>query len=107
MASLPLLTCSSPHKTSKEEDIMHPRGNLLLTLGADFNTHGFLFKDATYHFLECSTHGLNPQEPLLSLQMILAALHGSSCHHATVYISDSVEFIVLLPKWKIHPDIFI
>ena len=32
-ASLPLVTCSSPHKTSKEEDILHPPGHLLLTLG--------------------------------------------------------------------------
>ena len=34
-ASLRLVTCSSPHKTSKEEDILHPHGHLLLTLGDD------------------------------------------------------------------------
>ena len=61
--SLPLVTCSSPHKTSKEEDIMHLLGHLLLRIGADFTTHGFLFKDATYQFPECSTHDSNPQEP--------------------------------------------
>ena len=33
-ASLPLVTCSSPHITSKEEDIMYLLGHLLLTLGA-------------------------------------------------------------------------
>ena len=68
-ASLPiyLITCSSPHRTSKVGDIMHPLGHLLLIIGADFTTHGFLFKAATYQFLECSTHGSNPQEPLLSL----------------------------------------
>ena len=104
--SLPLVTSSSPHRTSKEEDILHPLGHLLLIFGADFTTHGFLFKAATYQFLECSTHGSNPQEPLLSLQMISVALHGSSFHRAAVYISDPVECIVILPKWKIPPDIF-
>ena len=34
-ASLPLVTCSSPHRTSKEEDILHPLGHLLLISGAD------------------------------------------------------------------------
>ena len=51
--SLPLVTSSSPHRTSKEEDILHPLGHLLLNIGADFTTHGFLFKAATYQFLEC------------------------------------------------------
>ena len=50
-ASLPLITCSSPHRTSKEEDFLHPPGHLLLTLGDVLNTHGFLFMDGTYHFL--------------------------------------------------------
>ena len=31
-ASLPLITCSSPHRTSKEEDILHPPKHLILTL---------------------------------------------------------------------------
>ena len=53
-ASLPLITCSSFHRTSKEKDILHPPRNLLLKLGADFTTHGFLFMAATYQFLECS-----------------------------------------------------
>ena len=30
-ASLPLITCSSPHRTSKEGDILHPPRHLLLT----------------------------------------------------------------------------
>ena len=105
--SLLLVTCSSPHRISKEEDILHLLGHLLLRNGADFTTHGLLFKAATYHFLECSTHGSNPQEPFLSLQMISATLHGSSFHCVAIYISDSVEFIVLLPKWNIPPYIFI
>ena len=54
--SLPLVTSSSPHRTSKEEDILHPLGHLLLRFGADFTSHGLLFKAATYQFLECSTH---------------------------------------------------
>ena len=45
-ASLPLVTCSSSHRTSKEED--HPPGHLLLTIGDVLTTHGFLFMDATY-----------------------------------------------------------
>ena len=45
-ASLPIffITCSSPHKTSKVGDILHPLGHLLLTLGADFTSHGLMFK---------------------------------------------------------------
>ena len=43
--SLPLVTCSSPHRTSKQEDILHFPGHLLLTIGADFTTHGLMFKD--------------------------------------------------------------
>ena len=66
-ASLPLVTCSSPHKTSKEEDILHPSGDLLLTLGADFTTHGLLFKAEIYQLLGCSSHGSNSQENFLSL----------------------------------------
>ena len=52
-SSLPtfLITCSSPHRTSKVGDIMHPLGHLLLTLGADFTTHGFLFKMKYTRFL--------------------------------------------------------
>ena len=64
-----------------------------------------MFKAAIYQFLECSTHGLKPQEPFLFLQMILVALHGSSFHRAAVYISNSVERIVILPKRNIPPDI--
>ena len=60
-ASLPLVTCSSPHRTSKEEDIMHPPGHLLLKIGADFNTHGLLLKDDIYHILGCSSHDSNSQ----------------------------------------------
>ena len=106
-ASLPLITCSSPHKTSKEEDILHPLGHLLLRFGADFTTHGLLFKAATYQFLECSTHGSNPQAVLLSYQLILVALHGSNFHLAAVYVLDSVEHITLIPKRKIHRYIII
>ena len=47
-ASLPLITCSSPHRTGKEEDFLHPPGHLLLTPGAVLTTHGFLFMAATY-----------------------------------------------------------
>ena len=70
-ASLHLVTCSSPHRTSKEEDILHPPGHLSLTLGAFFTTHGLFFMAATYQFLECSSHVLNPQEPFLTYQLTL------------------------------------
>ena len=61
-ASLPtfLITCSSPHRTSKVGDILHPPGHMLLTLGDDFTTHGFIFMATPYHFIECSSHVLNP-----------------------------------------------
>ena len=89
-ASLPLITCSSPHRTSKEEDILHQPEHFLLTLGADFTTHGLLIMAETYQFLEFSSHGLNPQENFLTCQLILVSLHGSSLHRAVVYISDLV-----------------
>ena len=89
--SLPLVTCSSPHITSKEEDILHLLGHLILTLGDDFTTHGFLFKAAKYQFLECSTHCSNPQALFLSYQLISVSLHWSSFHPVVVYISDLVE----------------
>ena len=99
------MTCSSPHRTSKVADILHLPRHLILTLGADFNSHRLFFKASIYHFIGCSSHGSNSQEPLLSLLMISAALHWSSFHRVTTYISDSVECIVLLPKRKIPPDI--
>ena len=104
-ASLHLVTCSSPHRTSKEEDILHPPGHLLLTLGADFTTHGLLFKADIYHILGCSSHGSNSQDFFLSLELISTTLHGSSFHRATVYIFYSVEYIILLPKRKIPLEI--
>ena len=100
-----LITCSSPHRTSKEEDFLHPSGHLLLTLGAVLTTHGFLFMDTTYQFLECFSHVLNPQEPFLTYQLTSIALHGSSLHSTTVYISDLVERIILVQKRKIPLDI--
>ena len=78
---------------------------MLLTLGADFTTHGLLLKADIYQILGFSSHGLNPQEIFLSLKWISAALHGSNFHRAAVYISDSVEYIILLPKRKIPLDI--
>ena len=89
----------------KLETLLHSSGHLLLTLGADFTTHGFLFMSETYHFIECSSHGLNPQEPFLTYQLISVALHGSSLHPATVCTSDLVEHIILLPKRNIPLDI--
>ena len=92
----------SSHKVG---DILHPPGHLLLKIGADFSSHGLMFKAEIYQLLGCSSHGSNSQAPFLSLQMISIALHGSSFHHATVYISDSVGYIVLLSKRKIPLDI--
>ena len=86
---------------------MHLPGHLLLTLGADFTTHGLMLNDEIYQSLCFYSHVLNSQELLLSLQLISTTLHGSSFHRAIVYISDSIECIVILPKWNIHPDIFI
>ena len=84
---------------------MHPPGHLLLTLGDVLTTHGLLFMSATYQFLGCSSHVLNPQEPFLTYQLTSVALHGSSLHLTAVYISDLVEHIILLPKRKILPEI--
>ena len=84
---------------------MHLPGHSLLTLGAIFTTHGFLFMAATYQFLESFSHVLNPQEPFLTYQLTSVALHGSSLHSVAVYIYDLVEHIILLPKRNIPPDI--
>ena len=84
-ASLPLVICSSPHRTSKEGDILHPPGDLLLTIGADITSHGFLFKASIYQLLGCFSYGLNDQALFLSHQLILVPLHGSSFHAATIY----------------------
>ena len=65
-ASLPLVTCSSPHRTSKEEDILHLHEHFLLTLGDDFTTHGLFFKAKIYQIIWFSSHGLNSQELFLS-----------------------------------------
>ena len=86
-ASLPfyLITCSSPHRTSKDGDIMHSPGHLSLTLGADFNSHGLMFKASIYQFLWFSSHGSNSQALLLPYQLISVALHGSNFHSTCLY----------------------
>ena len=106
-ASLPLITCSSPHRTGKEEDFLHPPGHLPLTLGVVITTHGLLFMAATYQFLECSSHVLNPQEAFLTYQLTSVALHGSSLYPEAIYISDLAEHIILLPKRNISPEIML
>ena len=108
-ASLPfyLITFSSPHRTSKDGDILHLLGHLLLTIGDDFNSHSLMFKDAIYQFLGFSSHDSNYQAIFLSHQLILVALHGSIFYLAVVYVSNSVDHMFLLPKTKIPPDIII
>ena len=108
-ASLPLylFTCSSPHITSKEGDTLHPPIHFLLTLGVDITSHGLLFKGAIYQLLGCSSDGLNSQALFISYQLISVALHGSNFHPTVVYIYDLVEHILLIPKRKIPPNIFI
>ena len=71
-AFLPLITCSSPHRTGKEEYFLHLPRHLLLRLGDILNTHGFLFMDVTYQFLECFSHVMNPQEPFLTYQVLIS-----------------------------------
>ena len=53
----------------KRKTFLHLPGHLLLTPGDVFTTHGFLFMYATYNFLECSSHGLNLQEPFSHLSV--------------------------------------
>ena len=102
-----LITCSSPHRTSKVGDILHPPGQFLLKIGADFFSHGLMLKDTIYHLLGCSSHGSNYQALFLSHQLISVALHGSSIHPANAYIFYLVEHIILLPKRKIPIEIII
>ena len=61
--------------------------------------------DSTYLIREGGSHVLNPQEPFLTYQLILVSQHGSSLHPTPVYISDLVEYIILLPKRNIPQDI--
>ena len=96
-----MITCSSPHRTSKEEDFLHLPEHLLLTLGVVLTTHGLLFMAAKYQFLECSSHVLNPQEAFLTYQLTSVALHGANLHPAVVYFSDLVEHIIILQKRNI------
>ena len=109
MACLPiyLFTCSSRHINNKVGDILHLPRHLLLKLGDDFTSHGLMFKASIYHFIVFSSHGSNSQEIFLSHRLISAALHGCSFHHLVVYIYDSVEYIILLPKRNIPLDIII
>ena len=100
-----MITCSSPHNTSKDGDILHSPGHLLLTPKSDFTSNGSMFKAATYKFLGFTSHGSNSQALFLSHQLISVALHGSIFHLAVVYVPDSVEHIPLLPKRKITPYI--
>ena len=78
MDSLPidLITCSSPHRTSKDGDILHSLRHLLLTIGADFTSHRLMLNAAIYHFIGCSSHGSNSQALLLSYQLILVGLYS-------------------------------
>ena len=66
-----------------------------------------LFMDEIYRFHGCSSDGLNSQALFLSCQLILVALHGLSFHLGVVYISDSVELIILHAKRNIPLDIII
>ena len=102
-----MVTCSSPHRTSKEEDILHQPGHLLLTLGDDFTSHGLMFNSTIYQLFGCSSHGLNSQVPFLYHQLISVALHGSGFHPVAVYIFNLVEHILILPKRKIPTEIII
>ena len=86
---------------------MHSPQHFLLTLGDDFTSHGLMFKAANYNFLGFTLHGLNSQEIFLSHQLISVSLHGSNFHLTVVYVPDSIEYIHLLPKRKIPPDIII
>ena len=108
-ASLPiyLITCSSPHRTSKDGDILHSHGHFLRKLGADFTSHSLMFKDEIYQFFGFSSHGSNSQAPLLSHQLILVSLHESSFHLVAIYICDLVEDILLNKKNKINPKIIV
>ena len=58
-ASLPtfFITCSSPHRTSKVGDILHPPRHLILAMVDNFYSQGLIFKNETYQFLGCSSHG--------------------------------------------------
>ena len=59
--SLPfyLITCSSPHNTSKNGDILHSPGHLILTLGVDFTSYGSMLKDETYKLCGFNSHVSN------------------------------------------------
>ena len=80
---------------------------ILLTLGADFTSHGSMLNAATYQFLVFTSHGSNSQELFLSHQLNSVSLHGSNFHLAVVYVPNLIEHIPRLPKRKIPLDIII
>ena len=100
-----MITCSSPHETTKDGDILHSPRHFLLTLGDDFTSNGLMFKYEIYHFFGCSSHGSNSQAFFLSYKLISVALHGSRFNLPVVYIHDPVEHVLLLPKRNIPLDI--
>ena len=65
-----LITCSFPHRTSKDGDILHLPRHLILKLGSDFTLHGFILWDEIYQLLGCSSHGSNSQALLISRHLI-------------------------------------
>ena len=97
-----LIACSSPHRTSKDGDILHSPEHFLLTLGDDFTSHGSMLKGRVYHFLGFSSHGLNSQEIFLFLQLISTTLHGSSFHRADVYIFDQLSPLFFFQSGRFH-----
>ena len=66
-----------------------------------------MFKASIYQLFGFSSDGSNYQALFLSHQSISVALHGSNFHLTVVYVPDSVEHFLILPKRKIHPDIII
>ena len=100
-----MITCSSPH--SKDGDLLHSLGHLLLTFGAQFTSHGSMFKDEPSQLLGFTSHGLNSQALFLFCQTILVSLHGPIIYYATAYVLDSVDQIHVLLKKKIPPNIII
>ena len=96
-----MVTCSFPQNASKNGGHHHSLGAYITTFGSSSQAPQDSFRpDITFLFLN-----FNSKENLnfLFCHIISVSLHGSSLHHADVYVLDQVKQIPPLPKRKIPP----
>ena len=99
------ITHSSPHSVRNDEDLFHLLGCMLLSSGADSKSHGLKYQEHQDLFELDFKIKLNEHSMFLFCQIISVALHGPINSYAVVYVLDQFEYIPILPKNNIPPDI--